>query len=137
MATAEPEASMVLVEHEVCLISDDAFKPPENYLLTREGQRNMADQEEELVQLAIRQSLMEQLASKHEPQDTQEITLSNRLPQESMPVNILPQSMADTMDPDLELALVLSRAQVDVEQQLRLKEDEELQRVLQLSLQDK
>lgn len=137
MATAEPEASMVLVEQEVCLISDDAFKPPENYLLTREGQRNMADQEEELVQLAIRQSLMEQLASKHEPQDTQEITLSNRLPQESMPVNILPQSMADTMDPDLELALVLSRAQVDVEQQLRLKEDEELQRVLQLSLQDK
>ena len=135
-----------LVKEEVCIIHDEAFKPPEGYLHTKEGQRTMADQEEELVQLAIRQSLMEEQArlaqaghsSSDHYQDPQESApVPARSPSQTTPTGHFPPPMVDTLDSDLELALALSRVQTDEEEQLRRREDEELHRVLQLSLQDK
>ena len=139
------ESREELVKEEVCIINDEAFKPPEGYLHTKEGQRNMADQEEELVQLAIRQSLMEEQArlaragnEQEQHWDAQESTPSGRSPSEITPTTRhIPQAMVDRMDSDLELALVLSRAQIAEEEKLRRREDEELQRVLELSLQEK
>ena len=46
---------------EVCQISDDCFTVPGGYRkLNQLGGRGMIDEEEELLQLAIRQSLLEQ-----------------------------------------------------------------------------
>ena len=46
---------------EVCQISDDCFAVPSGYRkLNQLGGRGMIDEEEELLQLAIRQSLLEQ-----------------------------------------------------------------------------
>ena len=46
---------------EVCQISDDCFNVPGGYRkLNQLGGRGMIDEEEELLQLAIRQSLLEQ-----------------------------------------------------------------------------
>ena len=46
---------------EVCQISDDCFTVPSGYRkLNQLGGRGMIDEEEELLQLAIRQSLLEQ-----------------------------------------------------------------------------
>lgn len=46
---------------EVCEISDDCFTVPAGYRkLNQLGGRGLIDEEEELLQLAIRQSLLEQ-----------------------------------------------------------------------------
>ena len=47
------------VETEVCTISEECFAVPPGYRRIHRG-RGMVDEEEELLQLAIRQSLMEQ-----------------------------------------------------------------------------
>lgn len=50
-----------MVWKEVCEISDDCFKVPAGYRkLNQLGGRGLVDEEEELLQLAIRQSLLEQ-----------------------------------------------------------------------------
>ena len=48
-----------LVEREVCTIAEECFTVPSGYQRLNRG-RGMVDEEEELLQLAIRQSLMDQ-----------------------------------------------------------------------------
>lgn len=56
--SSEPSSA---VWKEVCQISDDCFTVPAGYRrLNQLGGRGMIDEEEELLQLAIRQSLLEQ-----------------------------------------------------------------------------
>ena len=45
---------------EVCQINEEVFTVPTSYRELNKFSGNMADQEEEMLQLAIRQSLMEQ-----------------------------------------------------------------------------
>lgn len=47
-------------KREVCQISEEAFDVPASYRQLNKWSGTMADQEEEMLQLAIRQSLMEQ-----------------------------------------------------------------------------
>ena len=47
-------------EVEQCHISDDCFTVPSGYRRLHTGGRGMVDQEEELLQMAIQQSLAEQ-----------------------------------------------------------------------------
>ncbi len=44
----------------MCTISDECFEVPPGYRKLVRGGRGMADQEEELLQMAIQQSLLEQ-----------------------------------------------------------------------------
>lgn len=58
---SERVASGSVAMKEVCQISDDCFTIPGGYRkLNQLGGRGMIDEEEELLQLAIRQSLLEQ-----------------------------------------------------------------------------
>lgn len=55
---------------EVCTISEDCFTVPFGYQhIARGGRYAMADEEEELLQLAIQQSLLEQGGGKGEAVD--------------------------------------------------------------------
>ena len=45
---------------EICTISEDCFTVPPTYRRLNHGMYSVADEEEELLQLAIRQSLLEQ-----------------------------------------------------------------------------
>ncbi len=47
------------METEICTISEECFAVPAGYRQLRRG-RGMVDEEEELLQLAIQQSLMDQ-----------------------------------------------------------------------------
>ena len=55
-----PSHSPSVQTHEVCTISEDCFSVPLSYRRINQGMYSVADEEEELLQLAIRQSLMEQ-----------------------------------------------------------------------------
>ena len=48
------------VKKEVCVISDECFKVPDGYRRLNRGGHGMVNEEEELLQLAIKQSLMDQ-----------------------------------------------------------------------------
>ena len=50
-------------QHEVCTISDECFAVSTSYRRLARGRQAMADEEEELLQLAIQQSLLEGGAS--------------------------------------------------------------------------
>jgi hypothetical protein len=53
---------------EVCSIADECFAIPSGYRQLQGGGRGTVDQEEELLQMAIQQSLMEQQL---QPSDTE------------------------------------------------------------------
>ena len=51
-------SSSVNEEVEICNISDECFEVPSGYRQLRAGGRGTVDQEEELLQMAIQQSLV-------------------------------------------------------------------------------
>ena len=143
---------------EVCVVSDDCFAIPVGYHDIARGYSQLASDEDDQLQQAIRQSLLDQEAtnpSEGEPQLTLTEMLNDRpavqdedlmwairaslQPQQTAPaqpprVAVEPRSHIES---DLEMALALSRAQVAEDERMRQQEDEELQKVLQLSLQEK
>ena len=54
--------------HELCTISEECFRVPPTYRSLNIGSYSMAKEEEELLQLAIRQSLLDQEGSEPEEQ---------------------------------------------------------------------
>ncbi|XP_019853015.1 PREDICTED: ankyrin repeat domain-containing protein 13B-like [Amphimedon queenslandica] len=130
---------------EVCIISKEAFTRPAGYRVRGggggESERGLEEQEEEILQLAIKQSLIEQGLPPAD--ETQTLTLSEALVDESVSNfgsarhHEEQQRYTQSTDTDLELALALSQIQASSETRIRNEEDEELERVLKLSLHDK
>ena len=142
--------------NRVCQISDDCFKVPSDF---RRVQNNMIGQneEEELLQLAIQQSLL--------MQQPDENTVVEELGQASMPPSVEPKSSShqhqqnhmtyDQFDDDLAMAIALSlgdqeetkdNSESSQDQQhppplssqiANLSEDEILEQILKLSLTEK
>lgn len=48
------------MEQEVCTISEECFSVPARYRIVTRGRGGIVDEEEQLLQLAIRQSLLDQ-----------------------------------------------------------------------------
>lgn len=147
-----------IINREICKISNEAFEVPERYRTHHQWRGGtLADEEEELLQLAIRQSLMDQTSSV----DSEHMSLVEALRDDTLMSNANPrilQSTSSTLDPyvicpssnfhhqdysnddddDMALALALSQAQADEDERKRIRqEDEELELVLKLSLEEK
>ncbi|XP_066510466.1 ankyrin repeat domain-containing protein 13A-like isoform X2 [Hoplias malabaricus] len=135
-------------------VCPSVFTVPSHYRL-RGGNRhsaprhNISNHDEELLQYAIQQSLLE--SSSCSPQDswgdsngilTQGMvnSLSDATVSEGVPdLDITPTSSgsASSPDSDLRLAMELSAQTQEEEERRRKEEEEELQRILQLSLTEK
>jgi hypothetical protein len=131
--TAPPTSTKTI---ETCRINDEIFAYPAGYSRNSQYGGNVADQEEELIQLAIRQSLLDQ-GERLESLD-KEMTLVEALKDQE----IRDQTQRDNHqrmggNDDISLAMALSQVQATEDERLRQQEEEELERVLRLSMIDK
>lgn len=136
----EEEGSEVV---EVCSIAEECFAVPAGYQQLHGGGRGTVDQEEELLQMAIQQSLL------GAPQESGagELSLHEALQDEGMkngklPVfpPVAPPTRRTAEEEEFELVLAMSKAMAQREQEEREREaaeEEQLERVLRLSLQEK
>jgi hypothetical protein len=117
-----------------CIINDSCFSVPEDYrrVVSYAGQQP-AYNEEELLQMAIEQSLLEQGPLEDTP-NTSEAPLQPHPPQ-PMPRPSQPMPRQDE-DDDLQMAMALSLQTLSVNDELKKREEDELEMVLKLSLQD-
>uniref|UniRef100_A0A7N6ANY7 Ankyrin repeat domain-containing protein n=1 Tax=Anabas testudineus TaxID=64144 RepID=A0A7N6ANY7_ANATE len=116
-------------------VSPEVFEVPVNYH-RRGGSRHtpMSNNDEELLQYAIHQSLLESRSA-----TTQVIAIITQLAVISPRTNLLSFSHIFLIfpDSDLRLAMELSARAQEEEEKMRKQEEEELERILQLSLMEK
>ncbi|XP_034548881.1 ankyrin repeat domain-containing protein 13A [Notolabrus celidotus] len=150
-SSGEEEEAAVLPLFQVC---PSVFEVPANYL-RRGGTRHapVSNNDEELLQYAIHQSLLEShnIPSQERMFDDADGEFSDIMPSSqsdrSVPEGVLveygdtssPASSLSASSPDSELRLAMElsqRAQME-EEKMRKQEEEELERILQLSLTEK
>uniref|UniRef100_A0A3Q1HVI6 Ankyrin repeat domain-containing protein n=1 Tax=Anabas testudineus TaxID=64144 RepID=A0A3Q1HVI6_ANATE len=111
-------------------VSPEVFEVPVNYH-RRGGSRHtpMSNNDEELLQYAIHQSLLESRSA-----TTQVIAIITQL---AVISSVSVSASASSPDSDLRLAMELSARAQEEEEKMRKQEEEELERILQLSLMEK
>lgn len=145
-----------------CVIESTCFEAPAEYREVNLDQpvAPLVEQEDELLRLAMQQSLLEYQQDPANIASLQTLAESRQdadhdlqcAIQESMKEKGNTESEGDTQDPaetrqqgdgavmfdeDLQLAMALSEQQLEEDERLRKQEDEELEKVIQLSLMDK
>ncbi|CAH3171537.1 unnamed protein product [Porites evermanni] len=159
----EAEAAAVSGMASRCVIETTCFDAPVGYREVNLDQHPTAplrDEEDEMLQLAIQQSLLEYQQNPEQRLTLQALTDSQqeteddlqRAIRESMresgiegndqPAQNLSENRQDgdgavSYDEDLQLAMALSEQQLQEDERLRKQEEEELEKIIQLSLLDK
>ncbi|XP_064391513.1 uncharacterized protein LOC135339370 isoform X1 [Halichondria panicea] len=137
--SAVDTGSSTVQTQEVCTISEECFQVPPTYRRLNTGSYSMANEEEELLQLAIRQSLLEQGEGDPEEQLSLREALGDQTLMGSGHGGVVSRCGPNADDEELEFALALSRHLEEEEARKRRHEeedsrDEESQRILKLSL---
>ncbi|KAK3736291.1 hypothetical protein QZH41_020756 [Actinostola sp. cb2023] len=159
-STEEPEEPTDKQRTRKCAIEPSCFEVPTGYRLLRVGEQQapiLRDEEDELLQLAIQQSLLEyggignpeERAVMNENNVADDELLHRAIREsmkdygtaegssESLPSGEEIQEYGDSEEEQLKLVMALSQQEITEEEARRQQEEVELERVLQLSLIEK
>lgn len=137
-----------------CEMDQSLFEAPRGYSLVGSYRESMREEEDDLLQFAIQQSLLE--AGSEYDQVTIWEALTNSKPgthpmsnegrkgertpqhtQRCSPPNTVSSNAFSTYQEQLRIAMELSAKELEEEEKLKQQEEEELERILQLSLTEK
>lgn len=137
-----------------CEMDQSLFEAPRGYSVVGSYRESMREEEDDLLQFAIQQSLLE--AGSEYDQVTIWEALTNSKPgthpmsnegrkgertpqhtQRCSPPNTVSSNTFSTYKEQLRIAMELSAKELEEEEKLKQQEDEELERILQLSLTEK